>query len=94
MKIPRKVRIRKTMWKVSMNDDIEHKHNAVGMCNYKAKEIILSPNQPRNELEETFLHEILHACWPETACSQKLEEKIIGEMSPVLFEVLKKYKLF
>jgi len=94
MKIPRKVKIRKATWKVSINEDIERKHNAVGLCKYNAKEIILSPNQPRNELEETFMHEILHACWPEDECSQKLEEKIIRKMSPVLFEFFKKNKIF
>lgn len=93
MKIPDKVKIGRSTWKVIVSDSIDS-YGAIGLCVYGDKEIFLSPNQTRNEMEETFLHELLHACWPDDECSPKLEEKLISKLSPILLKTLKANKVF
>lgn len=94
MKIPRKLKIKRSTWSVSIDDSIEEKYNAVGLCKHSSKEIVISPDQTRNEMEETLLHEILHACFPNDVCSDRLEEKIVNKLAPALLHVLKANKLF
>lgn len=93
MKIPRKLKIRRSKWTVKFDDKIEQTEKAVGLCIRSTKQIFISPNQDRNEIEETFIHELLHACWPEDVCSDRLEEKIIAPMAGILYSALKEGRL-
>lgn len=93
MKIPHKLKIRRSKWTVKFDDKIEQTEKAVGLCIRSTKQIFISPNQDRNEIEETFIHELLHACWPEDICSDRLEEKIVAPMAEVLYNALKESKL-
>lgn len=94
MKIPKKLKIRRSTWKVEIDETIEETEDAVGLCIPSSRKIVLSPNGTRNEREETFLHELLHACWPDDACGARLEEKIVGELAPVLLKALKDNDIF
>lgn len=94
MKIPDELKIRRSTWRIVIDDKIENTHNAVGLCIYSTKRIVLSPDQSRNELEDTFLHEILHACFPNGIVADRTEEKIVRRLAPVLLRVLHDNDLF
>lgn len=93
MKIPIKLKIRRSDWTIKFDKDIETTEKAVGLCIRDTKRILISPNQDRNEIEETFIHELLHACWPEDTCSHRLEEKLVERVAAVLTKTLRDNKL-
>lgn len=94
MKIPKKLKIRRSTWKVELDETIEQTENAVGLCIPGSKKIVISPNQTRNEREETFLHELIHACWPDDVCGPRMEENIVNKLAPVLLKALKDNDIF
>jgi hypothetical protein len=89
MRIPKKLKIRRATWNVTFDNSIEKTDKAVGLCIDSTKKIVISPDSDRNETEETFIHELLHACWPKDVCGDRLEEKLIRSLSPILYKALK-----
>lgn len=93
MKIPTNIQINDSTWTIQLDAEIEKTHGAVGLCIYDLQKILISPNQDRNEIEETFIHELLHACFPDNVCSPKLEEKIVKQLSITLTKTLRDNKI-
>lgn len=95
MRIPKKLTIRKSKWEVTLTRG--HKkldtRRYRGMCYLNTRQIFIDSGLTRNEREETFVHELLHACWPEGVCGNRLEEAIIESLSRTLYDVLKKNRL-
>lgn len=93
MRIPKKLKIRRAVWDVKFSESIRKTDQAIGLCLRSTKEIFIAPDMARNDIEETFIHELLHASWPANTCSHRLEESIIRKLSPVLYKALIENKL-
>jgi len=95
VRIPKKLLIRKAKWEVILTRG--HKkldtRRYRGMSYLNTHQIFIDSGLPRNEREETFIHELLHACWPEDACGDRLEEAIIESLSRTLYDALRKNRL-
>ena len=89
MKIPKILKIRRSKWTVDFDETIEESYDAVGLCIRRSKRILISPNQTQAEIEDTLIHELLHASWPDGICSDRLEEAIVSKLSRVFLGVLK-----
>lgn len=85
MRLPRSLSINGELWTVVLKPMA--KRGLHGLCNYRKREIIIDVELPLLEREETFLHEVMHACWPERWPST--EEKMIRRLSPRLLDALK-----
>lgn len=59
MKIPRSVVINGKRWRVVR---CQMRRNLYGKCDYRKREIRIETELPRVEAEETYLHEVFHAC--------------------------------
>jgi hypothetical protein len=98
MYIPKSVRIKKSKWKIILSDIKLDTKMYNGLCIHQSREILIDPNLPRNEIEETFIHELLHACFPDGICSYKKEEMIVTELArhlqPVWKQLLRQYKRY
>jgi hypothetical protein len=88
VRIPKRLKIRRAIWDVEFDDSIVENEHAVGMCIRATKKILITPNMARNEIEETFLHELLHALFTWIPCSHRQEELIIARLSPLLYKAL------
>lgn len=93
MKLPRKLKIKRSTWQVKFDESIEKTDDAVGLCVFSSKKILISPNQDSNDLADTLLHEILHAIWPTDLCGDKLEEKLVARLAGSLLQILQDNKL-
>ena len=58
-----------------------------GLCVHTKREIRLDSGLRGQELAETFLHEVLHACLPERF-NAKTEEKMVFRLAPRLLGAL------
>ena len=63
MKIPKQFKLLGSTIKVSYGNGELKKANLLGMANYDKNEIVLLKDEmPRDELEATYLHEVIHFC--------------------------------
>lgn len=83
MKIPRFVVVRGERWRVVR---VPLPGDLVGQCDYTSREIRLDPVHP--DLEDTFLHELMHACLNNPP-PHPMEERFIRKLTPPLLETLK-----
>jgi len=94
MKIPNKIKIAGHNYKVKFDDERLGKKGLVGQCNEDFKEIRICKyyNSKRarvkSEIEETFMHEILHAV-NRNYNNSSLSEKAIDRLSNGLYQVFK-----
>lgn len=93
MRIPKTLQIGKHKWTVLRLKGYEKRYKKLGVCRYHSKEIIIDADQPREQQEITFVHEILHAIWPINLVSPKTEENLVEELDVPLYEVLRRNKL-
>ncbi len=92
MHIPKSFKLRKSIWKVSFDPKQIDTSIYMGQCDTTKHKIFIDPELTRNELEETFVHELLHACFPPNICNDAVEEQIVSKMSKVLYQALIKNK--
>ena len=92
MQIPKSFRFKKSRWTIDFGTKKLDTSKYRGICYLDKKQIFIDPELPRNEQEETVIHEVLHAVWPSGVCSDKMEEKIVEKLSRSLYEVLKRNK--
>ena len=94
MKIPDKLKVAGHTYKVKWDDKGLVKQHLVGNANNDFKEILLCRHykskraRAKSELEETFLHEVLHVI-DRHYNNDSLTEKVIGRLSQGLYQVLK-----
>jgi Zn-dependent peptidase ImmA (M78 family) len=84
MKIPTKLKIKRSIWNILYDKQILDSNNAVGLCFTKEKIIYIYPNQSKAEIQHTLTHELLHACFPGGTCTVKREEKIVNHIAQTL----------
>ena len=94
MKIPKKLKVAGHYYKVIFDDRGLSKKHLVGRSNNDFKEIRLCKYykskraRAKSEIEETFVHEILHTV-DRHYNNDALSEKAIGRLSQGLYQVLK-----
>jgi len=94
MKIPKKIKIAGHWYKVKWDDKGLTQKNLIGDVNNDFKEIRLCRHfkskraRVKSEIEETFLHEILHAI-DKNYNNNSLSEKATNRLSQGLYQVLK-----
>lgn len=78
---PKKLKIRDTFYSVHFAKPDNRKalrRGDMGLCDSKAKEIVLSLDQGKLQMMETFIHELLHAF--EFEYNIKIKHKTIYEL--------------
>ena len=94
MKIPNKIKVAGHWYKVKWDDKGLEKEHLIGQTNNDFKEITLCKYykskraRVKSEIEETFLHEVLHAV-NKNYNNDSLTEKSLNRLSQGLYQVLK-----
>jgi len=94
MKIPKKIKVAGHYYKIIIDDKGLSKKHLVGELNNDFKEIRLCEfykskrKRAKSEIEETFIHEILHAI-NKNYNNDSLPEKVIDRIGIGLYQVLK-----
>ena len=94
MKIPRKIKVAGHCYKVIWDDKGLIKRHLIGDISNDFKEIRLCRHykskraRAKTEIEETFMHEILHAV-DKNYNNDSLSEKAVQRLSNGLYQVLK-----
>lgn len=95
IKIPKKIKVAGHYYKIIIDDESLSKENIVGNISNDFKEIRLCKYyksskraRARSEIEETLVHEILHAI-DNHYNNNSLTEKVINRLSNGLYQVLK-----
>ena len=90
MKIPTKLKINGKPWKIIIdkNGSRINGKKYMGICSHAKKTITLSKELRNRDLLETFIHEVLHACFDTRICSDKVEEKIVENLCVKLYDLL------
>jgi hypothetical protein len=65
-----------------------YRHALMGRCFHKARKIEICSTLTGDELADTFLHEVLHAC-AKGVFQDEFEEAFIGRVTPTLLFALK-----
>lgn len=92
MKIPKQLKVGSKMYKIEYCDLLASE--GVNGITYNDQQVIkLDPKLPQTEIDITFLHEALHACWNFVGLSRDIEEDVITKLSPILYTVIKENKL-
>jgi hypothetical protein len=86
MRIPRSLEINGKRWRV-VRKPLAHLGDS-GRCYPGSREIQLDPYLTREELEDTFLHELIHACLREPWAT-KAEERMVARLTPRLLKAMK-----
>lgn len=89
MRIPRHITINKAKWRISLDSKKLDTTKYDGMCIHDDREILIDPSLPRNEMEKTILHELLHSAWPDNICSLRKEETIVETLASILSPVIR-----
>jgi hypothetical protein len=84
--IPTTLEINGERWTVRIRS--LRKLGLLGLCTHKKRLIEIDSEIPPLEQQETFLHELLHACLTEH-WREDVEESMISRLSPRLITVLR-----
>ncbi|MCK4339962.1 MAG: hypothetical protein KAW87_08260 [Candidatus Cloacimonetes bacterium] len=93
MKIPNKIKVAGHYYKVKFDDKGLAKEHLIGQTNNDFKEIRLCKHykskraRARSEIEETFMHEMLHTV-DKNYNNASLTEKAVDRLSQGLYQVL------
>lgn len=93
-KIPKKIKVGGIWWTVERVDEKNPEKNENNMCRtlFRHKKILLQKDLHHQQLESTFLHELLHVCMLEARLTwdldDKVEESVVSRLSNVLYQVL------
>lgn len=92
MKIPKKVKIGAHTYTVMIEPQLSENHNLAGQSRHARGVIVLDKEQTQTQLEDTLLHEILHAINAQVKFipdDRDTEEDAVSRLSPILLQVLK-----
>lgn len=99
MIIPKSIRVGGHTYKV-ITDDNNHLHDNhnMGETNNPRLVIRINSDLPKSQIEETFLHELIHACLSFSGGYKqfeepKEEEKLVEALTPILYTVLKENRI-
>lgn len=91
MRLPEILVIKGKIWRVQQIPDLHMgNQNLYGVCIPTKRLIQLNSDYPRADIEETLLHEVMHACLPVRmrGVTMEAEERLISRMTPELMRVL------
>jgi hypothetical protein len=93
MIIPSQIKIGGFQWTIEQQMDVAREGDIYGSTHHTSQKIFLDPTMPRQKLEQTLLHEIMHAIWWQSGIERgsedkKLEERVIHALSMGLYQVL------
>ncbi|KIO60226.1 hypothetical protein B4065_0152 [Caldibacillus thermoamylovorans] len=86
--IPNKVNVAGVQYTVSEVNGLVEDYNLQGQVVYHKGTIKIDANMSEDKKEQTFVHELLHACFNEAGFQQQDEETIL-RVANVLYQVLK-----
>ena len=93
MKIPSTVKIKTKTYTIEYDKEQLRDDNRYGVCYHTKQKIILDKTQKREQLEVSFLHELLHAIIDTSALRKELkteeEEKVVTSLAEDLLLVIK-----
>lgn len=89
MQIPKRLRIGSKVWKIVSDSTKFDSARLDGICVFRTRTIYLNNMIDRDEYEITYLHELLHALWPNNIITSKMEEKLVDKLSRDLHAVIK-----
>jgi hypothetical protein len=102
MKLPKqnfKLKVGPFEYEVKYSSDIAAEGECFGSTHNNDQNIFLDPNRKLQKIEQTFIHELLHACafvngltyrWDEKdSVKHPDEEDMVREMSITLYQVIK-----
>lgn len=92
MKFPAKLKIGGFTWQVEENGDVSNEGNIFGSTHTRTQKIFLEPGLTKQKLEQTLLHEVMHAVWWQSGLSKmsfdlNVEETIVHALSMGLYQV-------
>lgn len=90
--IPDKLKVAGIEYAVNEVDGIEDRYGALGQVNYTKGTIELDSQLNQTRKEQTFVHELLHACFFEAGYAEQ-DEDLINRVGIVLHQVLKDNQL-
>jgi hypothetical protein len=96
MKIPKKVWVMGVPYEVSYDENVAASGSTIGETHLVRGKIFLKPSLPRELLEQTFLHEVMHACYFQVGLREFKEineEQFVNAMTNVLYDTIKTNKL-
>lgn len=102
MKIPKRVKIGGFWWTIKLDKNVAFEGQVYGSTHFPSQTIFLDPRLPQQKLEQTFIHELLHAInWQYGVAKildkpdghNDLEEIAVAGISMGLYQVLVDNKL-
>lgn len=92
-----KIKVGPFIYQVKYSVDVANEGSIFGSCHNNEQIIFLDPNKPKQKIEQTFIHELLHACMfvnglcyrfdKDESSSKPNEEDIARDMSMTLYQV-------
>lgn len=98
-KIPKKIKVGGMWWTIERVDEKnpEKNENNMGRTLFRQKKILIQKDLHHQQLENTFLHELLHVCMYESRLTwdldDKIEESVVSRLGNVLYQVLHDNKI-
>lgn len=86
VRLPKKVEINGRTWRVVVKPLVHR--GMSGQCVHRKREIQIERDLPADEVAETFLHELMHACLTEDVAN-RTEETLVARLAPRLLAALK-----
>lgn len=90
--IPNSINVAGINYEVKEVEGINDRFNTLGMVNYARSMIEIDSDMSKSKLEQTFIHEVLHACFYEAGIEEQ-DEDVINRVGIVLYQVLKDNQL-
>ncbi|HVX20899.1 MAG TPA: hypothetical protein VHB02_06110 [Acidimicrobiales bacterium] len=100
--VPSTIKVGPHRWTVEVTTEainvarVKGSDNRIGEAHSRLLTISIDPDQAHDELADTLLHEVLHACYHLTgnilnavAKSEEIEEHSVGILAPALLGVLR-----
>ncbi len=97
MKIPKTLNILGFQWKVKLDESVASEGGVYGSTHHGTQVIYLDPTNTEQKMEETLLHEAMHAIFWQTGLGKryndvKVEEEIISALATGVYQLLKDNK--
>lgn len=86
--LPNKVKVAGVDYQVIEVKEIDDDPTIMGTCLYQKSTIKIKESLSDNKKEQTFVHELLHACFNE-AGFQEQDEDLVNRLGVILHQVLK-----
>lgn len=86
--VPQKIKVAGINYDVREAEGILERFSTLGQINYNKGIIELDSSLCQTRKEQTFVHELLHACFKEAGYGE-YDEEVIERVANVLYQVLK-----